>query len=86
MRNIIRFVSVCSALMSLGLLAHSQQNVSLISVDALHPGATISSSMFGIFFEDINFGADGGLYPELVKNRSFEFQEPAHRLARGPWY
>ncbi len=33
-------------------------------------------SMFGIFFEDINFGADGGLYPELVKNRSFEFQEP----------
>ena len=32
--------------------------------------------MFGIFFEDINFGADGGLYPELVKNRSFEFQEP----------
>ena len=32
--------------------------------------------MFGIFFEDINFGADGGLYPELVKNRSFEFNEP----------
>ena len=32
--------------------------------------------MFGIFFEDINFAADGGLYPELVKNRSFEFTEP----------
>jgi alpha-N-arabinofuranosidase len=32
--------------------------------------------MYGIFFEDINFAADGGLYPELVKNRSFEFQEP----------
>jgi alpha-N-arabinofuranosidase len=32
--------------------------------------------MFGIFFEDINFGADGGLYPELIKNRSFEFDQP----------
>jgi len=32
--------------------------------------------MFGIFFEDINFGADGGLYPERVKNRSFEFPDP----------
>ena len=32
--------------------------------------------MFGIFLADINFGVDGGLYPELVKNRSFEFSEP----------
>ncbi len=36
----------------------------------------MSPQMFGIFFEDSNFAADGGLYPELVKNRSFEFQEP----------
>ena len=32
--------------------------------------------MWGIFFEDINFGADGGLYAEMVKNRSFEFPDP----------
>lgn len=32
--------------------------------------------MWGIFFEDINFSADGGLYAELVKNRSFEFLKP----------
>nr|WP_315822423.1 carbohydrate binding domain-containing protein [Paraflavitalea speifideiaquila] len=32
--------------------------------------------MWGIFFEDINFGADGGIYAELVKNRSFEFAQP----------
>ena len=32
--------------------------------------------MWGIFFEDINFAADGGLYAELVKNRSFEFLKP----------
>ena len=37
------------------------------------PGAPIQDTMYGIFFEDINFGADGGLYAELVKNRSFEF-------------
>ena len=34
--------------------------------------------MWGVFFEDINFGADGGLYAELVKNRGFEFPEPLH--------
>ncbi len=33
----------------------------------------IQQNMFGIFFEDINFAADGGLYAELIKNRSFEF-------------
>ncbi|MDE5846402.1 MAG: carbohydrate binding domain-containing protein, partial [Muribaculaceae bacterium] len=32
-------------------------------------------TMYGIFFEDINFGADGGLYAELIKNRSFEFPQ-----------
>ena len=53
-----------------------QQKAAVINVDAAHPGAAISPGMFGIFFEDINFGADGGLYPELVKNRSFEFQQP----------
>ena len=40
------------------------------------PGAKISPTMYGIFFEDINFGADGGLYAELVKNRAFEFPKP----------
>ncbi len=35
--------------------------------------APVQKAMYGVFFEDINFGADGGLYAELVKNRSFEF-------------
>jgi len=70
--NIALFVS----LFSVCLLVQAQEKAAVISVDAAHPGAAISPSMFGIFFEDINFGADGGLYPELVKNRSFEFQEP----------
>lgn len=40
------------------------------------PGAPIQPTMWGIFFEDINMAADGGLYAEMVKNRSFEFNNP----------
>ncbi|HLP06299.1 MAG TPA: hypothetical protein VK152_12810, partial [Paludibacter sp.] len=43
-----------------------------ITVDVTKPGHAISPSLFGIFFEDINLSADGGLYPEMVQNRSFE--------------
>ena len=45
----------------------------IVQVDK--PGATINPHMFGVFFEDINFAADGGIYAEMVKNRSFEFPE-----------
>ena len=38
-------------------------------------GAPIQPTMYGLFFEDINFAADGGLYAEMVKNRSFEFPQ-----------
>src|SRR6266550_6105968 len=47
-----------------------------ITIHADKPGAKINPAMWGVFFEDINFGADGGLYAELVKNRGFEFPEP----------
>ena len=46
-----------------------------VTVDVAHPGAAINPAMWGVFFEDINFGADGGLYAELVKNRGFEFPD-----------
>src|ERR1039457_3237328 len=76
MRTSNRLLLLAFVLLPAMLFSQTQQNAAVISVDAAHPGAAISPSMFGIFFEDINFGADGGLYPELVKNRSFEFQEP----------
>lgn len=38
--------------------------------------AKVQPNMWGVFFEDINFGADGGIYAELIKNRSFEFAKP----------
>jgi alpha-L-arabinofuranosidase len=48
----------------------------VINIKADKPGAAIQPSMWGVFFEDINMGADGGIYAELVKNRSFEFYKP----------
>lgn len=45
------------------------------TVQANKLGAKIQPTMYGIFFEDINFGADGGLYAEMVENRSFEFPD-----------
>jgi alpha-L-arabinofuranosidase len=43
-----------------------------VTVEVDKPGHPISPTLFGVFFEDINLSADGGLYPELVRNRSFE--------------
>src|SRR5215204_832203 len=53
-----------------------------ITVQVDRPGAAVPRTLFGLFFEDINFAADGGLYPERVKNRSFEFTEPLNGWRR----
>ncbi|MFV2119527.1 alpha-L-arabinofuranosidase C-terminal domain-containing protein [Streptomyces sp. Act-28] len=53
---------------------------------AVHPdreGPAIDPTMYGVFFEDINNAADGGLYAELVRNRSFEFS-PVDNAAYTP--
>ncbi|HWJ28599.1 MAG TPA: hypothetical protein VNS32_18800, partial [Flavisolibacter sp.] len=52
------------------------QSNHIITVKANVVKAEIQPTMWGIFFEDINLGADGGIYAELVKNRSFEFFKP----------
>ncbi len=43
-----------------------------LGIDASSPGVKVSPDLYGIFYEDINNAADGGLYAELVRNRSFE--------------
>ena len=43
-----------------------------INIDVNNRGPEISPTHYGIFFEDINHAADGGLYAELIRNRSFE--------------
>lgn len=48
----------------------------VLEVDVTKTITKIQPTMFGLFFEDINFAADGGLYAEMIKNRSFEFDKP----------
>jgi len=65
---IIAFLLLCFS-------ARTQQKSEII-IKADQIVAQVQPTMWGIFFEDINFGADGGIYAELIKNRSFEFSMP----------
>ncbi|MGD0341056.1 MAG: alpha-L-arabinofuranosidase C-terminal domain-containing protein, partial [Bacteroidales bacterium] len=67
---------ICLAAVIVSVNSVSGQQVSEISVQADKPVCDIQPTMWGVFFEDINFAADGGIYAELVKNRSFEFTLP----------
>ena len=66
MKKTLIYLLICSVCLQL----FSQRKLIVV---ADRPLTAISPTMWGVFFEDINFGADGGLYAELVKNRSFEF-------------
>ena len=66
------FFSALALSASIGLNA---QNANQMVIQANKIGAEIQPTMYGHFFEDINYGADGGLYAELVKNRSFDFPQ-----------
>lgn len=57
------------------LLGASYAQTHTFDVNTKKVGAKVQPTMYGIFFEDINYAADGGLYGELVKNRSFEFPD-----------
>ena len=52
------------------------QSGKVYTIKANELKAEIQPTMYGVFFEDINMGADGGIYAELIKNRSFEFSMP----------
>jgi len=66
---------LCS-LMQGNLFGQFANTIKKIEVNASSNLGKIEPTMWGIFFEDINLGADGGIYAELVKNRSFEFYKP----------
>ncbi len=75
MKAIYKAMGVALALMA-GTALQAQTNEFVIQTKKM--GAPVQPTMYGIFFEDINYAADGGLYAELVKNRSFEF--PQHLM------
>ena len=67
--------TILLSLLSLGFSGLMAQTA-VFDIDVQKTGAPLQPEMYGVFFVDINFGADGGLYAELIKNRSFEFDEP----------
>lgn len=69
----LRLPMLASIGMAAALTVGAADNV--LNVQANKPGAPIQPTMYGLFFEDINYAADGGLYAEMVKNRSFEFPQ-----------
>lgn len=56
-----------------------------LDIDAANKVHGISDMLYGIFIEDINFAADGGLYAEMVQNRSFEFTKLAMNNEKHGW-
>ena len=69
MKILSQFIALLFLWGGMGLV---QADSTQISIDAGKPGITISPMLYGIFFEDINRSGDGGLYAEMVQNRSFE--------------
>jgi hypothetical protein len=62
-----------AAVLSINSIAQQKANIIIKANEKI---ANVQPTMWGVFFEDINLGADGGIYAELVKNRSFEFFKP----------
>lgn len=94
------FMDLCSY--AFHRVAAEQRNDERVTADTLYPDlrktvrltakrnhkptVKVSPHLFGIFFEDINYGADGGLYAELVQNRDFEYMKGEGGGNWGPAY
>ena len=68
-------ISLSALLLVAFVISVSAQNHEL-TIDMKRNGAPVQKTMYGLFIEDVNFAADGGLYAELIKNRSFDFPYP----------
>lgn len=79
----LRAIATLWALASAAALSAQTQPSVAVSLDS--PGRANSPQLFGIFFEDLNYAADGGLYPELIQNRSFEYSA-TEQSSWGPFF
>lgn len=78
MDKVRRAGAIATACVAAGALAGGVASAQVptqatVTVDTAAEGTPVSPLLYGVFFEDINFAADGGLYAELVRNRSFEY-------------
>ena len=70
-----RGLALLAAVLAMMLTACAVAGEEMLTVDPENVIHEISPTLYGLFFEDINYGADGGLYAELLRNRSFEYEE-----------
>jgi alpha-N-arabinofuranosidase len=71
MKNSLLMLALAASTATFGQAKQAKSTVYVVKADSIK--AHVQPTMYGIFFEDINMAADGGVYAELVKNRSFEF-------------
>jgi alpha-L-arabinofuranosidase len=79
-RRILPSLPVVLFVVFVGQFATAQKATLTVHADA--QGKPISPDLFGIFFEDLNYAADGGLYAEFVQNRSFEYSPADNKSFR----
>ncbi|TWT84263.1 Extracellular exo-alpha-L-arabinofuranosidase precursor [Planctomycetes bacterium CA13] len=79
--NLVSFVAITALIVLANIPIAKAENRAEIRIDCAKPTVALSPHLYGLFFEDINYAADGGLYAELVQNRSFEYHslEETHR-------
>src|SRR5205085_774186 len=71
--SLMKIIALSLFLLAIAIPGYSQD---VYTVKTKEMKGNISPTLWGLFFEDINRGADGGLYAELVKNPSFDFPKP----------
>jgi alpha-N-arabinofuranosidase len=76
MKKQLRIYATSAVLLFASSMLADAQGHKMFVIKANEVKAQVSPTMWGLFFEDINLGADGGLYAELVLNRSFELDIP----------
>src|SRR6267142_1198061 len=82
-----KFESGVAVLLLMLLSGTALAGTATITVDSAKPGPRLNPRMYGIFLEEVNFGVDGGLYAELIRNRGWEDAEPREgfTLRDGRW-
>lgn len=85
--RILNLLVVFTVIWSRGVVVFAQQEnqTVFLNVDAGQPVGKIPSTLFGIFFEEINHAGAGGLWAELVSNRGFEAGGPNTPSNIDPW-
>ena len=71
-----RGLTLCLSVLLFVTALPAQPRGPYLVVDDASAGIPIQPTMYGVFLEDINFAADGGLYAEKINNRSFEYDNP----------